>query len=412
MENLLNEKYHQSLTPTLRILEDVCRRTEHEIQNVKRELEDNNIDTLKAKVHKYVQAFITQVERLLEGSIVGDPDLYGQTLREEKSSCGIRDWPEFDFDFDIQNMKFKLYGGSQYERLLNEFEYVAHSREFPQPSMNEVASAIGSAKSHNVPIFETAASNIVQIKARRTLQPLINVVLQRCAYIMKRLFDVSVEILRREDDDKGVAIVSLYEQFMEELRRCYCGFVDKIENECRGRLKDDFEAFTKILDWDLFIGFGDLKDYDFLKVTREETTARVNSIMDAKNPVTFDGQRSRRIDEHTFNQVCMLSGKIFSGIRYFFAKYIRNKLNAFFLDPMFQLLGPELIDRFFKLPDNKYEEMFQLGVEEMKGLQRKLEVQLSKCKTNRDRFRAAYNKIIKSSQEIFEKRTSSSHQSQ
>lgn len=40
------------------------------------------------KVHKYVQAFIVQVERLLEGSIVGDPDLYGQTLREEKETCG------------------------------------------------------------------------------------------------------------------------------------------------------------------------------------------------------------------------------------------------------------------------------------------------------------------------------------
>lgn len=53
-------------------------------------------------------------------------------------------------------MNFKLYGGSQYERLINEFEFVAHSREFPTPSMNEVASALGSAKSHNVPVFETA----------------------------------------------------------------------------------------------------------------------------------------------------------------------------------------------------------------------------------------------------------------
>lgn len=53
-------------------------------------------------------------------------------------------------------MRYKLYGGAQYERLLNEFEYVAHAREFPPPSMNEVASALGSAKSHNVPSFETA----------------------------------------------------------------------------------------------------------------------------------------------------------------------------------------------------------------------------------------------------------------
>jgi hypothetical protein len=69
---------------------------------------------------------------------------------------GIQQWPDFDYDFEIQNMNFKLYGGSQYERLINEFEFVAHSREFPTPSMNEVASALGSAKSHNVPVFETA----------------------------------------------------------------------------------------------------------------------------------------------------------------------------------------------------------------------------------------------------------------
>jgi hypothetical protein len=36
MENLLNEKYHQSLAPTLRILESVCKKTEQEIVAVKR----------------------------------------------------------------------------------------------------------------------------------------------------------------------------------------------------------------------------------------------------------------------------------------------------------------------------------------------------------------------------------------
>lgn len=199
MENLLNEKYHQSLAPTLRLLETICKKTEQEIVIVKkyvfsflyycyfinnvssRELQENNIEVLKAKVHKYVQAFIVQVERLLEGSIVGDPDIFGQTLREEKDTCGthyyyyfkmqsfysfdegIPSWPSFEYNFDIQNMNFRLYGGAQYERLLNEFEYVAHSREFPTPSMHEVASALGSAKSHNVPVFETAVLLIILI---------------------------------------------------------------------------------------------------------------------------------------------------------------------------------------------------------------------------------------------------------
>lgn len=82
-------------------------------------------------------------------------------------------------------------------------------------------------------IFESQATNIVQIKSRRNLQPLIDIVLQRCTYVMGRLFDISVEILKKEEDDKGVAIVSLYEHFMQELKGKYFSFIDSVEAECR-----------------------------------------------------------------------------------------------------------------------------------------------------------------------------------
>lgn len=39
-------------------------------------------------------------------------------------------------------------------------------------------------------------------------------------------------------------------------------------------------------------------------------------------------------------------------------------------------------------------------------MQQRLELQLEKCRGNRDKFREAYGKMIKSSQEMFEKRTS------
>jgi len=211
--------------------------------------------------------------------------------------------------------------------------------------------------------------------------------------------------LKKEDDDSEVAVVSLYEQFMSELRTTYNNFINTIESECKVKLKEDFDAFTKILDWDLFLGMGELKDYDFLKTTREDTINRVNNMMQSKNPFTFEGQRSRRIDEETFKSVCMLAGKLFAGIRYFFAKYIRNKLNAFFLDPMFQRLSSELIDHFFKLSNKNYEEMFQLGVEEMKSLLQRLELQLEKCKANRDKFRESLKRASSSSQEIFQRRS-------
>ena len=56
------------------------------------------------------------------------------------------EWPAPKLKFDIVNHDIKLYGGAQFQRLMNEFEYVAHSTEFPNTSMNEVASAIGISK--------------------------------------------------------------------------------------------------------------------------------------------------------------------------------------------------------------------------------------------------------------------------
>jgi hypothetical protein len=71
----------------------------------------------------------------------------------------VPEWPSFNFNFPVQNSQYKIYGGAQYQRLLNEFEYVIHSREFPPTSVNELASAIGVNASHNVPLFETAVTH-------------------------------------------------------------------------------------------------------------------------------------------------------------------------------------------------------------------------------------------------------------
>jgi len=83
------------------------------------------------------------IEKLLHGSIFGDPERYGQTLLEEKDDSGIRDWTDFPITFDIQNQNHRVYGGAQFERLMNEFEYISHSQEFPTTTINEVAVALG-----------------------------------------------------------------------------------------------------------------------------------------------------------------------------------------------------------------------------------------------------------------------------
>ena len=150
---------------------------------------------------------------------------------------------------------------------------------------------------------------------------------------MGRLFDITTETLKREEDEKGVAIVALYDLFMEELRKKYFGFIETIENECRYanspllplshivsiiriKLKDDFDTVTKVVDWDLFTGMGNIKEYalifssipsclsfltflpsntccryDSLEVTKEQTLERVNSIMMPNKSFGFEGDR-------------------------------------------------------------------------------------------------------------------------
>lgn len=390
LEKLLNEKYHQSLAPTLKALEDICNQTKLELTQIMNEVQDHDIELVKSKATDYVQSFAKNVDNLMAGSIAGEPDKNGETLMDEKLVSGLSEWPDFDIDFNIPNQKLKVYGGAQYARLLNEFEYVAHSREFPLPSPSEIASALGTSKWHSAPVLDTAAANLVQIKAKDILLPLLDVLLQRATYIMKRLFSVSVEVLKKEKN--GVGILSVYERFMTELRESYFRFIEKTENDCRARLKDDFIMFTKIVDWDMLNSNGQTKEYNFLDVSVDETKKRVEEIM-GRGASWLDGSRGTSPDEDGYRAVAVRAAKMFAGIRFFYAKYVKNKMNAFFLEPMLQDAGSSVVNHFFRISDAKYEELFMDGVAELKQLKAKLETKLSLCTQQRDKFKEVYFRV-------------------
>ena len=184
------------------------------------------------------------------------------------------------------------------------------------------------------------------MKAKQVFLPLIDIVLQRCSYLMKKLFSIAVDVLKHDSDHKGIGILSVYERFVHELQATYETFIDNIENDCRARLKDDFVMFTKIVDWEmLHSGSSDSakvtfsttllicgKEYNYLESTPEETKQRVRDIMERKGSVGIN--RAASLDEDGYKHIALLAAKMFAGIRFFFAKYVRNKLNAFFLDPM------------------------------------------------------------------------------
>jgi len=221
--------------------------------------------------------------------------------------------------------------------------------------------------------------------------------LVRCSFIMNHLFTIAVHTIVAEEA-LTFGMIGRYETFLQELEGFYSKFVEKTKEVCEAKALDDFSAFTKILDWDLMSGLAEINDYDYLNCSKEETKKRVEAIMGVnRTQLSRQNSRSRIVDADINQRVLMLSGKLFAGVRYFFTKYIRSKFNAFFLDPMFQELGRRLTDHFRKMTDDKYEEMFNLGLKQLRERATLLQIQLQKCVSQRDGFKSVlqdYRKLI------------------
>jgi hypothetical protein len=90
-------------------------------------------------------------------------------------------------------------------------------------------------------------------------------------------------------------------------------------------------------------------------------------------------------------------------VRFFFAKYVRTKMNAFFLDPMHRRLRAAMLEHFRRMTDDQYEEIFQLGLASLRAAEVRLEAQLKRCRESHERFREAANKMRLSSESFHQR---------
>jgi len=451
MEQLLTQKYYQSLKPTMLMLNNVVIQTEQELQQLRVELECNNLQGMRTRVLSFISHFNRLIERLLQGSIIGNPNEFGETLQEERFECQVSAWPDqcilsSHCDEIVENSTFKLYGGSQYSRLLHEFAVVAHSCEFPYTSIDEVASAIGTSKTHSFPSYEQAASDIVQIKAVKHLKPLIDMILQRTQYIFERMFHIAVRVLNQSDNTEYGAI-GCYEHFIDQLKQRYRSFIVEISNQCKAKIMDDFKSLVEVADWHILYGlrenFGfsgntnsnssnignnnstnignnssnssnignnsnssnihtSSPHYDYLNHSVQQTKERVLSILSShqtlqeeiRNSSSQPFGMSRSMNQQTYLHVCSLAARLFAGIRFFFIKLLRSKLNAFFLNPMFKQLSDHMLEHFRNLDDSTFEQTFNNGVNEIKERITLLEAQLQQVSASRDEFKALSQRIF------------------
>jgi len=304
---------------------------------------------LRGNASRFVVHFLQLIEKLLLGTLEGNPGLNGQTLQEENRHDDAgewlnREWTRITFDpeeWKIPHASSKLYGGQQVERLLAEFKAVVDHTEMEELSMDDIATATGPQKINNAINTVWAASDIVQRQISRALLPLLDQLFKRCSYIMKRLVEVvdlmmdSDRKMRKRTGRQEAAPEELeqYPFFTHAVKDLYYKFVDQIAESCKNKCKDEF-LNTRIIYWERTALDG--KD---LKIDREPNTPA-----------------------ETKKMVAAIAQELFVKIRDRIARNVALKTYNFFLLPMQTDLWTEVQGNITCLSDAELKELFEVDV--------------------------------------------------
>jgi len=186
-------------------LETQRKNTENEVEIRKRLLKglDTSSSKLREAANNYASDFLQAIEKLMVGTLEGNPAHNGQTLEEEKAQKETGDWVDSSHKiipvnpqaWGIPNCDTKLYGRQQFERLLYEFKAVIEHVKLTEITKNDIAAATGPGQLNNVSIFAWVACDIAQKKSGELLLPLIEQLIKRAVYIVKRLDDIVDKML-------------------------------------------------------------------------------------------------------------------------------------------------------------------------------------------------------------------------
>jgi len=141
---------------------------------------------------QYTSRYLQLTQSILAGTSKGKPSVNGETLKEEIDEQFFSS-AEWDLDNKAVPLeKTKLYGGQQFERLFSEFKIVASQIKMTQSDFSGLPSEDD--KKYFLTICEAAGS-----KAESTLVPLIEQLIERTSFIMKRVPIIVESILTAKD---------------------------------------------------------------------------------------------------------------------------------------------------------------------------------------------------------------------
>jgi hypothetical protein len=150
-------KIYQDNIPTVQNrLRALKTNSEQSLTYLQGRLNGMDIYKLRSAASNFVMNFLQSIEKLIVGTLDGNPAQNGQTLTEEKLGAG--EWYDINGqqidlstkDWNIPCADTRVYGGQQFERLLAEFKAVADHIEMGDIPLDDVATSAGPQKLNNI----------------------------------------------------------------------------------------------------------------------------------------------------------------------------------------------------------------------------------------------------------------------
>eukprot|EP01112_Ceratiomyxa_fruticulosa_P015981 TRINITY_DN4787_c0_g1_i1.p1 TRINITY_DN4787_c0_g1~~TRINITY_DN4787_c0_g1_i1.p1 ORF type:complete len:740 (-),score=173.13 TRINITY_DN4787_c0_g1_i1:40-2259(-) len=409
-------KYQETVPEVLKRLRSFRKNSEESLVKVRTQLENMDAYKLRALASSYVMEFLQSIEKLIVGTLEGNPAQNGQTLLEEKAQEDAGEWYDgshrmIKFDpqsWGIPNFDSKLYGGQQFERLLAEFKLVAEHTIIESVTPHDIAAAAGPTRLASNPAgLAWTASDIVQKKLVSALMPLVEQLFRRSLYVLKRLVDIvdkmmdnkrKANLRRTAQSGPGNPMGAMgagassnnlnsaslngqnqiniedYPYFTHSVKEMYYRFVDQISTTCKAKCMDEFYC-SRLLYWEV--------------TQMSDKSGDLRRLLNANlgNSSGPDNQ------EAVCKTVHQLANYIFEDVKQRITRNILLKCYNFFLLPMQNALWGEVQGKITILSDQMLEELFEVSVtrEKLKDDQRSLQQIMSQFQDQEQSFLEAAN---------------------
>mmetsp|Transcript_16516 Transcript_16516/g.34705 ORF Transcript_16516/g.34705 Transcript_16516/m.34705 type:complete len:953 (-) Transcript_16516:256-3114(-) len=280
LERRVDECYRRNVAKIVPLLKAEYIAAERRLKACERELEAISLERLKAGADAFCDDFCKALKDSIQGSIIAPASHYGETLDQENLAAGSfadvqgcpmsvsdRTW-DLLLISEVGNTQHKLYGGSQYHRVLREFNLATRCLRLPTITEDEIANAAGIGETHDGVNFLRAACVIALEKAQMSFDPLLDALRLRISHIMSRLCPVSEYMIRQKHERKSASYQYIRDgipnegntfatdiahnpQFRQLVRTLFDEFVQKCSDNTMVRCRDDLTSMTRFVTWDL-----------------------------------------------------------------------------------------------------------------------------------------------------------------